>query len=72
MLEVDAPKPVTPPAEPASAQDASAADAPAADASANHPFGIDPANPFGTAQPSTPASAAEPFGGASTLPGGAN
>ena len=72
MLEVDAPKPVTPPAEPASAQDAPAADAPAADASANHPFGIDPANPFGTAQPSTPASAAEPFGGASTLPGGAN
>lgn len=66
LLEVDAPKPVAPPAEPA------ATETPAAETPASHPFGIDPANPFGNAQPSAPAGTTEPFGGVSTLPGGAN
>ena len=65
LLEVDAPVPVAPPAEPAPAPAATPAPAPAA---VDNPFGIDTSNPFGD----TPATGGEsdPFGGMSTLPGG--
>lgn len=66
LLEVDAPKPVAPPAEPA------APEAPAAEQPAKNPFGIDPANPFGDSQPTTPGGIGDSFGGVSTLPGGSN
>lgn len=68
LLDVDAPKPVAK-AEPETPA------TPAQPAATDNPFGIDTANPFGTAQPTTPATdggSTDPFGGMSTLPGGAN
>ena len=69
LLDVDAPKPVAPPAEPQPQPAAPQTPAPAG----SNPFGIDPSNPFGDT-PATPGTGStdDPFGGMSTLPGGAN
>ncbi len=75
LLEVDAPKPVVPPAPEQASEQPAPEPTPAAPAPAGgNPFGIDPSNPFGDTPSTTPATGntADPFGGVSTLPGGSN
>ena len=74
LLDVDAPKPVAAPAAEQPAAEPAPAPAPTPAPSTGNPFGIDPSNPFGDTPTPAPATgdSADPFGGMSTLPGGAN